>query len=47
MNKSLNDSSYCQTDAQNYPLMTEENSDMYLMAKFGEQRRNTEHGQSV
>jgi hypothetical protein len=27
--------------------MTEENSDTYLMAKFGEHRRNTEHGQSI
>lgn len=47
MNKSLNDSSYCNTDVQHYPLMTEENSDTYLMAKFGEVRRNTEHGQSM
>ncbi len=47
MNKSLNDTSYCNTDLHNYPLMTEENSDTYLMAKFGEVRRNTEHGQSI
>jgi len=36
MNRSLNDSSYCQTDTQNYPVMTEEHSDMYLITKFGE-----------
>ena len=47
MNRSLHDSSYCMTDAQNYAQMPEEISDQYLMAKFGDHRRNTEQAETM